>query len=107
MWCLIGFEQVNQALRDKRFARLPPEGFERTPYASHLSAFAAAEKYSLLALEPPQHTRLRKLVNRAFVSRRVDAMSDEIKALTHNCIDSFASNGQAELLLLIVPANCS
>jgi len=98
MWCLTGFEQVNQCLRDKRFARLPPAGFERKPYASHLSSFAVAEKYSLLALEPPQHTRLRKLVNRAFVSRQVEAMSDEIKELTNNCIDNFAQDDNAELL---------
>jgi len=98
MWCLTGFEQVNQCLRDKSFARLPPVGFERKPYASHLNSFATAEKYSLLALEPPQHTRLRKLVNRAFVSRQVEAMSDEIKALTDNCIDTFAADGHAELL---------
>ena len=98
MWCLTGFDEVNRCLRDKRFARLPPAGFEIKPYASHLADFAATEKYSLLALEPPQHTRLRRFVNRAFVSRQVEAMEQEITDLTHACIDSFEADGKAELL---------
>jgi len=98
LWCLVGFDVVNRCLRDKRFARLPPEGFEKKPYASHLHDFAATEKYSLLALEPPQHTRLRRLVNRAFVSRQVETMEREITDLTHACIDSFEADGKAELL---------
>ena len=28
LWCLVGFDVVNRCLRDKRFARLQPEGFE-------------------------------------------------------------------------------
>lgn len=98
MWCLTGFEEVNSCLRDKRFARLPPPGFERKPYNSRLTDFAATEKYSLLALEPPQHTRLRRLVNRAFVSRQVETMEQEISALAHACIDKFETEGKAELL---------
>lgn len=98
LWCLTGFEAVNRCLRDKRFARLPPAGHARTPYPPHLAAFAKTEAYSLLALEPPQHTRLRRLVNRAFVSRQVDGMATDISTLTHACIDSFEADGQAELL---------
>lgn len=98
MWCLVGFEAVNSCLRDKRFARLPPSGFERKPYAAHLCDFAASEKYSLLALEPPQHTRLRRFVNRAFVSRQIETMEQEITELAHACIDTFEADGCAELL---------
>ena len=98
MWCLTGFKEVDQCLRDKRFARLPPPGQERAPYPSHLASFAETEQFSLLALEPPQHTRLRKLVNRAFVTRQVEKMVDEIEQLAHQCIDRFEADQQAELL---------
>lgn len=75
MWCFSSFEAVNKLLRDKRFghqilhvatrqeAGLP----EPKP---HLAQFDAIEEHSLLELEPPAHTRLRTLVNRAFVSRQ-------------------------------------
>lgn len=98
LWCLAGFEAVDKCLRDKRFARLPPAGHERKPYPAHLSEFARAEAFSLLALEPPRHTRLRKLVNRAFVSRQVEKMAGEIEGLAHQCIDRFEADRKAELL---------
>ncbi len=98
LWCLTGFSEVDACLRDRRFARLPPAGYERKGYGPHLSDFAAAEKYSLLALEPPQHTRLRRLVSRAFVSRQVEAMADDIRQLVHQCIDRFEADGSVELL---------
>ncbi len=64
----------------------------------HLNSFAAAEKYSLLAMEPPGHTRLRKLVNRAFVSRSIGRMEPVIRAIAHACIDDFPESGSVELL---------
>lgn len=97
-WCLSSFASVNQALRDRRFARRPPTGHEAAPMPAHLTDFAHAEAYSLLALEPPAHTRLRKLVNSAFISRQVGEMETSIEQLAHNCIDRFIDNGEVELL---------
>ncbi len=98
MWCLTGFDDVSSALKDKRFARLPPAGHARPPMADHLSDFAQSEQHSLLSLEPPEHTRLRKLVNRAFISRQVAKMEDDIRALAHECIDTFIDDRSVELL---------
>ena len=98
MWCLAGFDAVDAALRDRRFRRLPPSGHESAPYPPHLADFAAAEAHSLLALEPPAHTRLRKLVNRAFVSRQVRRMAPGIRALADDCLERIAPDGGAELL---------
>lgn len=97
-WCLADFASVNAALRDRRFARLPPPGNQTPALADHLARFAAAEKYSLLALEPPDHTRLRKRVNRAFVNRQVELMSSDIQASANRRIDTFAHDGSVELL---------
>ena len=68
---------------------------EPCPHTRH---FDAAEAHSLLELEPPEHTRLRTLVNRAFVSRHVEKMKPEIEALANGLIDSFVKDGQTELL---------
>ena len=97
-WCLPDFESVNRALRDKRFARLPPVGFENPPMPDHLNDFAAAEKYSLLALEPPEHSHIRKAVNHAFISRNVGKMSESIEALANSLIDRIEQKKTAELL---------
>ncbi|MCT8998333.1 cytochrome P450 [Chelativorans intermedius] len=97
MWCLAGFEEVNRALRDRRLGRQLPAG--GTLYdAPHLKDFAAVEANSMLELEPPAHTRLRTLVNRAFVSRQVERLRPRIAALCHRLIDGFEADGEADLL---------
>jgi cytochrome P450 len=64
----------------------------------HLANFDLAERYSLLELEPPEHTRLRTLVNRAFVSRHVEKMKPELAELANRLIDDFEKKGDVELL---------
>jgi len=98
LWCLKDFDSVNSALRDPRFARLPPPDLPQPYYAKHLATFAKVEKYSLLALENPAHSRIRKSVNRAFANRRVQEMRVDIESIANSLVDQFKSNGSIELL---------
>ncbi len=52
----------------------------------------------MLELEPPRHTRLRNLVNRAFVSRRIEKLKPQIESLAHGRIDAFVLNRSADLV---------
>ena len=52
----------------------------------------------MLELEPPEHTRLRNLVNRAFVSRRIETLASRIAGLAHERIDAFSSRRSADLV---------
>ncbi len=102
-WCFGSFRDVNALLRDKRFGRqiLHVASREELGWPQpkpHLKAFDKTEAYSLLALEPPAHTRLRLLVNRAFVSRHVEQLRPRIKALANDLIDGFVSEGSIDLL---------
>lgn len=97
-WCLPSFSDVNAILRDRRFARRPPAGYENPVMPEHLRDFAASERHSLLALEPPQHTRLRKLVNQAFVNRQVNLMSEGIQSLADSCLSQVAKQNDFDLL---------
>ena len=102
-WCFAGFKDVNALLRDKRFGRqilhvatreelgLP----EPKPHTAH---FDLTEKYSLLTLEPPAHTRLRTLVNRAFVSRHVEQLRPRIVRLANEMIDGFEGEDSVDLI---------
>jgi len=98
MWCLAGFDAVNAALKDRRFARLPPTGTEPTKAANHMGNFTQVEAHSLLQLEPPDHTRLRKRVNRAFVARQIEAMAPQIEQQVNACIDEFIDDRSCDLL---------
>lgn len=102
-WCFAGHGDVSALLRDRRFGRQILHVKSRAELgwpapAAHLAPFDAIERHSLLELEPPDHTRLRGLVNRAFVSRRIEQLRARISSLAHELIDRFAANGQVELI---------
>lgn len=79
---------VHAILRDRRFGReIPPEAARPAP--EHLAPFLAIEAHSMLEAEPPRHTRLRKLVMRAFTSREIKAQEAGLTRLCHQLIDTF------------------
>ncbi|MER8745075.1 cytochrome P450 [Mesorhizobium sp. M1004] len=100
-WCFGGFDDVNRLLRDRRFGRQNPAGIPDSrgigEDRSHLAAFDGIESNSMLELEPPVHTRLRTLVNRAFVSRQVERLRPRVEALANELIDRFEPR-QVDLL---------
>ncbi|MER9231867.1 cytochrome P450 [Mesorhizobium sp. M0622] len=100
-WCFGGFDDVNRLLRDRRFGRQNPAGIPDSrgigQNRTHLSAFDGVEANSMLELEPPVHTRLRTLVNRAFVSRQVERLRPRVEALANELIDRFEP-GEVDLL---------
>ena len=102
-WCLAQHALVSPALRDKRLGRQilhvatrEELGWPARP--TRLSAFDAIERHSLLELEPPEHTRLRALVSRAFVSRQVERLAPKVAAISEQLIDGFEADGEADLL---------
>jgi cytochrome P450 len=97
IWCFAGYDDVNGLLRDRRVGRQPPGPFEAAG-REHLANFDLLDANSMLELEPPVHTRLRTLVNRAFVSRQVERLRPRIEALSHELVDRFAADGHADLL---------
>lgn len=101
-WCFSRHNEVSALLRDRRFGRQilhltsrAALGWREPP--AHLKPFLDLERHSLLELEPPEHTRLRNLVNRAFVSRQVERLAPRIAELTHELIDGFAEQGSVDL----------
>ncbi|MEM7685143.1 MAG: cytochrome P450 [Pseudomonadota bacterium] len=87
------FDEVNAIFRDRRFGReilhlATREELGWDPIPPHLEPFYAFESHSLLEKEPLQHTRLRSLINRAFVSGRIEALRPRIAQLAHELAQS-------------------
>jgi cytochrome P450 len=102
-WCFSDFRTVSALLRDKRFGReilhvATREEIGLPPPKPHTVDFDLTEQYSLLNLEPPAHTRLRTLVNRAFVSRQVEQLRPRIRQLAHDIIDDFEGEDRVDLI---------
>ncbi len=102
-WCFVRHEDVNALLRDRRFGRQilhvatrQELGWPEPP--SHLKIFADHEQHSLLELEPPVHTRLRGLINRAFISRQVERLRPLITSLCNELLDQVDSRNEFDLL---------
>ncbi len=98
MWCFAGYHDVNRLLRDRRLGRKVPASVKPESGREHLQCFDAVERHSLLDMEPPDHTRLRGLVNRAFVSRNIEGMRADIETLANDLVSGFENATIADLI---------
>ena len=78
-WFVTRHAEVRACLRDRRLGRNyrhvgTDAEFRAEPLDPRWQAFWDVERWSLLWLEPPDHTRIRKLVASAFTPRSVEAM---------------------------------
>jgi cytochrome P450 len=72
-----------------------------TPVQAALSAADEVDAYgepSFLFLDPPDHTRLRKLVSKAFVPKVVKALEPDITTLVDALLDSVAQKGTFDVI---------
>jgi len=89
-WFVTRYDDVSTVLRD------PRSSADRTPTAIDAawrrdSRVQAWLEHSLLGLDPPDHTRLRNLVNRAFTPRVVEPMRASVIAHTDELLDRAAA----------------
>jgi cytochrome P450 len=103
VWCFLDADDVNAIYRDRRFGReilhvATREELGIPEIPAHLKPFYDVDNLSMLEREPPVHTRLRTLVNRAFVSRQIERLRPRIAALCHELIDGFEARGEVDLI---------
>lgn len=80
------FADVNAIFRDRRFGReilhvATREELAWAPVPAHLQPFYTFDANSLLEKEPPEHTRLRTLISRAFVPSQIEALRPRLATL--------------------------
>ena len=80
-WLITGYAEARAALADPRLSKHMP-GWHPEPD----SIFAALDLH-MLNSDPPDHERLRKLVNKAFTARRVERLRPRITAITAGLLD--------------------
>src|ERR671935_183253 len=102
-WFVTRHEDVRSCLRDKRLGRnfrhvMSAEEIGVPPLDPRWHAFWATERWSLLWLEPPDHTRIRKLVAAAFTPRSVEALREPARELARELLEPLAEAGEMELL---------
>ncbi len=100
LWLLTRYADVQDLLQDGRFAKdrrraRTAQERARGPWIPKM--FRPLER-NMLDLDPPDHTRLRALVHKAFTPRLVERMRGRIEELCHGLIDRMAARGRADLV---------
>jgi cytochrome P450 len=89
VWLVTGYENVRQMVIDQRFSRaLAVAPGQAQP---GVEMFAAG---SINGMDPPEHTRLRKLVASAFTARRVEALRPRVTSIVNQLIDAMLDRPQ-------------
>src|SRR4029453_10936804 len=73
-WLITRYEDAKRALLDPRLAKGPLESVRAGGGSPLPEELARAMNSHMLAADPPDHTRLRKLVSTAFTARRMEGM---------------------------------
>jgi cytochrome P450 PksS len=99
-WLVTRYDDVVAALKDERLAKnhfrvLTPEQHARRPWIP--ASFRPLGR-NMLNVDPPDHTRLRALVQQAFSPRLVEGMRERIEALSHELLDRAATRGRMDLI---------
>ncbi|MEU8764558.1 cytochrome P450 [Streptomyces sp. NPDC048659] len=90
-WLVVGYEEGRAALADQRLSKS----------FSALGMPLPEEEIvgpNLLIVDPPDHTRLRKLVTGEFTGRRVEALRPRVQRLTDELLDTMEPAGGADLV---------
>jgi cytochrome P450 len=96
-WLITRYEDVRSALADPRLAKdwmrhMAPEEWTPDPVDAFLNRH-------MLNLDPPDHTRLRRLVVKAFTPRRIAGLRPRIEAITAGLLDALAAGpDEADLI---------
>ena len=102
LWVITRYSDARQVLADPRFAK----DFQRTgelieaklPAEADPRGFDTDLGAHMLNLDPPDHTRLRKLVVKAFTARRVEALRPRIEEITAELLDAMAAKPESDLI---------
>jgi cytochrome P450 len=96
MWYAGRYEDVDRILKDRRFGKQPPPGTEGNMPEGRREG--QRDRRTILNSDPPDHTRLRGLVSKAFSAPRMESMRPNVERLVTGILDRVAPRGEMELV---------
>ncbi len=93
-WVLTRYEDVVATLRDPRAIKEPIAAF----VAARFGAPVPSVGFSMLDRDPPDHTRLRGLVSKAFTPKMVEQLRPDVQALVDGLLDRVEGAGTMDLI---------
>ncbi|MGQ4346961.1 MULTISPECIES: cytochrome P450 [unclassified Streptomyces] len=102
-WLVPRHADVSALLRDRRLGRtyqhrFTHEDFGRTAPPPEQEPFHVLNDHGMLDLEPPDHTRIRRLVSKAFTPRTVERLKPYVEGLAGELVGRLVEAGGGDLL---------
>ncbi|MBY0360030.1 MAG: cytochrome P450 [Candidatus Obscuribacterales bacterium] len=105
-WIVTRFEDADAILRDLRFGKRSPSwamennivGKTAAKFVRTLVGHDPQKTQSMLNANPPDHTRLRGLVNKAFTPKMVEQMRVHIEQIADDLLDKVQAAGRMDLV---------
>ncbi|GAA2637116.1 cytochrome P450 [Streptomyces vastus] len=105
-WLVPRHADVSALLRDRRLGRtyqhrFTHEDFGRTAPPAEHEPFHVLNDHGMLDLEPPDHTRIRRLVSKAFTPRTVERLRPYVHKLANELVADLVADGGGDLLTTV------
>ncbi|MFJ6294606.1 cytochrome P450 [Streptomyces griseoviridis] len=102
-WLVPHHADVSALLRERRLGRsyrhrFTHEEFGRSAPPAEHEPFHVLNDHGMLDLEPPDHTRIRRLVSKAFTPRTVERLKPYVRELAGKLVDDLVEAGGGDLL---------
>jgi len=96
-WVLSRYDDVSAMMRDPRFSA-ERENNAMVPVDEEAGPFLRAFSRTMLFRDPPDHTRLRTLVSKAFTPRAIEAMRPRIAQIVEELLDAVQDQGRMDII---------
>ncbi|WP_406368003.1 cytochrome P450 [Streptomyces sp. NBC_01546] len=97
-WLVTRYEDGLAALTDSRFSADVRDASDTRLLGQLPETERKSVLGNMLRSDPPDHTRLRSLVSKAFTARRVAGMQSRIQSITDGLLDAVVPAGHADLV---------
>jgi cytochrome P450 len=94
-WLVTRYEDVRQALADPR---LSLDKRNATPGGYRGMALPPALDANLLNMDPPDHTRIRRMVSKVFTPRHVEGLRVPVRRTADRLLDSLSGQDEVDLI---------
>lgn len=99
-WFVTTYRHALEVVKDPRFIKDPHEFYEKTNYHLYHDNYREIMLSHLLNTDPPDHTRLRRLVQPSFTPQAIKARKELVESLANQLIDQIEKKGTREFSLI-------
>ena len=95
-WLILRYDEAKAALNDPRLSKDMQAALDRSGEVVAEGLPGPALSRHMLSVDPPDHSRLRRLASAAFGPRRIDALQPRAQAIVDDLLDRLVSQGGAD-----------